>query len=210
METLQVLKQVALSVLARRKKWVLIAFLVSLGIFIPIAYRMSHEPPRFRTTATVLMETRPEGIALFREFAPFRPLEVQLAILKSRGLSEAVVESLPRNSVEDLVQNPYTVDYATIFQNWVRRLRGEEVAVESPQRRALNELRASRLQFRPVGNTGIVEVSAEASQPRVAMDIANTFVEVLVSRTRSFNVEDSRSSREFLEQQQTQIGKQLN
>jgi polysaccharide biosynthesis transport protein len=210
METLQVLKQVALSVLARRKKWVLIAFLVSLGIFIPIAYRMSHEPPRFRTTATVLMETRPEGIALFREFAPFRPLEVQLAILKSRGLSEAVVESLPRNSVEDLVQNPYTVDYATIFQNWVRRLRGEEVAVESPQRRALNELRASRLQFRPVGNTGIVEVSAEASQPRVAMDIANTFVEVLVSRTRSFNVEDSRSSREFLEQQQNQIGKQLN
>jgi capsular exopolysaccharide synthesis family protein len=210
MEMLQVLKQVALSVFARRKKWVLIAFLAAVAVFVPVAYRMSHEPPRFRTTATILMETRPEGVALFREFAPFRPLEVQLAILRSRGLSEAVVESLPRNSVEDLVQNPYTVDYTSVVQNWIRRLRGEEVVVESPQRRALNELRSSRLQFRPVGATGIVEVSAEASQPRVAMDIANTFVEVLVSRTRSFNVEDSRTSREFLEQQQTQIGKQLN
>ena len=210
MDILKVLKQVALSVLARRKKWVLIAFCVALGLFVPVAYRMSHEPPRFRTSATILMETRPEGIALFREFAPFRPLDVQLAILKSRGLSEAVVESLPRNSVEDLVQNPYTVDYMSMIQNWMRRLRGEEIVVESPQRRALSELRASRLQFKPVGNSGIVEVSAEASQPRVAMDIANTFVEVLVSRTRSFNVEDSKTSREFLEQQQTQIGKQLN
>jgi capsular exopolysaccharide synthesis family protein len=209
MDMLKLLKQVALSVLARRKKWVLIAFFAALGLFVPVAYRMSHEPPRFRTTATILMETRPEGIALFREFAPYRPLEVQLAILKSRGLSEAVIESLPRNSVEDLVQNPYTVDYMSMIQNWLRRLRGEEIAVESPQRRALGELRSSRLQFRPVGATGIVEVSAEASQPRVAMDIANTFVEVLVSRTRSFNVEDSKTSREFLEQQQSQIGKQM-
>jgi capsular exopolysaccharide synthesis family protein len=209
MDILKVLKQVALSVLARRKKWVLVAFFAALGLFVPVAYRMSHEPPRFRTSATILMETRPEGVALFREFAPFRPLEVQLAILKSRGLSEAVVESLPRNSVEDLVQNPYTVDYMIMIQNWLRRLRGEEIVVESPQRRALNELRLSRLQFRPIGTTGIVEVSAEASQPRVAMDIANTFVEVLVSRTRSFNVEDSKTSREFLEQQQNQIGKQL-
>jgi succinoglycan biosynthesis transport protein ExoP len=209
MDILKVLKQVALSVLARRKKWVLVAFFAALGLFVPVAYRMSHEPPRFRTSATILMETRPEGVALFREFAPFRPLEVQLAILKSRGLSEAVVESLPRNSVEDLVQNPYTVDYMIMVQNWLHRLRGEEIVVESPQRRALNELRLSRLQFRPIGTTGIVEVSAEASQPRVAMDIANTFVEVLVSRTRSFNVEDSKTSREFLEQQQNQIGKQL-
>ena len=209
MDILKVLKQVALSVLARRKKWVLVAFFAALGLFVPVAYRMSHEPPRFRTSATILMETRPEGVALFREFAPFRPLEVQLAILKSRGLSEAVVESLPRNSVEDLVQNPYTVDYMIMIQNWLHRLRGEEIVVESPQRRALNELRLSRLQFRPIGTTGIVEVSAEASQPRVAMDIANTFVEVLVSRTRSFNVEDSKTSREFLEQQQNQIGKQL-
>jgi polysaccharide biosynthesis transport protein len=209
MNNVQVLKQIALSVFARRKKWVLLVSLLGVALFMPIAYMASKEPPRHRTVSTVLMETRPDRAPLFQEFSPFRPLDVQLAILRSRSLSEAVVESLPRNSVDDLVQNPYSVDYNLEFQNWIRRLRGEEVVVESPQRRALNELRSSRVRFRPVGESGIVEITAEASQPRVAMDIANTYIEVLVSRTRSFNVEDSKTTREFLEQQQSQIGKIL-
>jgi succinoglycan biosynthesis transport protein ExoP len=207
MNNVQILKQIALSVFARRKKWVLLVSFLGVALFMPVAYVMSKEPPRHRTVATILMETRPDRAPLFQEFSPFRPLDVQLAILKSRSLSEAVVESLPRNSVEDLVQNPYSVDYNLEFQNWIRRLRGEEVVVESPQRRALSELRSSRVRFRPLGESGIVEITAEASQPRVAMDIANTYIEVLVSRTRSFNVEDSKTTREFLEQQQSQIGK---
>ena len=210
MNNVQVLKQIALSVFTRRKKWVLLVSLLGVVVFMPIAYLTSKEPPRHRTISTILMETRPDRAPLFQEFSPFRPLDVQLAILRSRSLSEAVVESLPRNSVDDLVQNPYSVDYNLEFQNWIRRLRGEEIVVESPQRRALNELRASRVKFRPVGESGIVEITAEASQPRVAMDIANTYIEVLVSRTRSFNVEDSKTTREFLEQQQAQIGKTLN
>jgi polysaccharide biosynthesis transport protein len=209
MNNVQILKQIALSVLARRKKWVLLVSLLGVALFMPIAYMMSKEPPRHRTVSTVLMETRPDRAPLFQEFSPFRPLDVQLAILRSRSLSEAVVESLPRNSVDDLVQYPYSVDYNLEFQNWIRRLRGEEVVVESPQRRALNELRSSRVRFRPLGESGIVEITAEASQPRVAMDIANTYIEVLVARTRSFNVEDSKTTREFLEQQQSQIGKVL-
>lgn len=209
MNNVQILKQIALSVFSRRKKWVLLVSLLGVALFMPVAYVMSKEPPRHRTVATILMETRPDRAPLFQEFSPFRPLDVQLAILRSRSLSEAVVESLPRNSVDDLVQNPYSVDYNLEFQNWIRRLRGEEVVVESPQRRALNELRASRVRFRPLGESGIVEITAEASQPRVAMDIANTYIEVLVSRTRSFNVEDSKTTREFLEQQQSQIGKTL-
>ncbi len=210
MNNAQILKQIALSVLSRRKKWVLLVSLLGVALFMPIAYVMSKEPPRHRTVSTVLMETRPDRAPLFQEFSPFRPLDVQLAILRSRSLSEAVVESLPRNSVEDLVDNPYSVDYNLEFQNWIRRLRGEEVVVESPQRRALNELRSSRVRFRPVGESGIVEITAEASQPRVAMDIANTYIEVLVSRTRSFNVEDTKTTREFLEQQQAQTTKTLN
>jgi polysaccharide biosynthesis transport protein len=209
MNNVQILKQIALSVFTRRKKWVLLVSLLGVALFMPIAYMMSKEPPRHRTVSIILMETRPDRAPLFQEFSPFRPLDVQLAILRSRSLSEAVVESLPRNSVDDLVQNPYSVDYNLEFQNWIRRLRGEEVVVESPQRRALTELRNSRVRFKPLGEAGIVEITAEASQPRVAMDIANTYIEVLVSRTRSFNVEDSKTTREFLEQQQSQIGKIL-
>lgn len=155
MNNAQILKQIALSVLTRRKKWVLLVSLLGVVLFMPVAYVMSKEPPRHRTVSTVLMETRPDRAPLFQEFSPFRPLDVQLAILRSRSLSEAVVESLPRNSVEDLVDNPYSVDYNLEFQNWIRRLRGEEVVVESPQRRALNELRNSRVRFRPADLIGI-------------------------------------------------------
>jgi len=74
--------------------------------------------------------------------------------------------------------------------------RGQEVLVESPQRRALSELQNARVRFTPQGPTGIVEVTAEASKPRVALDIANTYIEVLLSRTRSFNVDDTKVTRE--------------
>ena len=79
--------------------------------------------------------------------------------------------------------------------------------VESPQRRALAELQQARVRFTSGGvDTGIVFVSAEATKPRVALDIANTYIEVLISRTRSFNVDDTRATREFLEQQYSQLG----
>jgi len=200
-----VLKQVALSVLARRKKWVLLVSLLALCLALPVAYVMSKEPPRFRTHALILIESRPDRTPLFQEFSPFRPLAVQLAILNSRSLAESVIEALPRGSVEDLVQNPYDRDWVLEFQNSIRRLRGQEVVVESPQQRALSELQSTRIRFNAQGPSGIVGVQAEASTPRVALDIANTYIEVLLSRTRSFNVDDTKVMREYLEQQLAQV-----
>ena len=209
MDTVSLIKQTIRSVLSRRKKWVLLATIVALALFLPIAYAMSVEPPRFRTSATILIENRPDRTPVFQEFSPFRPLAVQLAILRSRSLAESVIETLPRASVEDLIENPYYRDYAEEVNNWFRRLRGQEPLVESPQRRALAELQRARVRFIPQGPTGIVVVSAEASKPRVALDIANSYIEVLVSRTRSFNVDDTKVTREYLEQQHAQVTQAL-
>ena len=54
---------------------------------------------------------------------------------------------------------------------------------------------------------GIVTISAQASTPQVAIDLVNTYVEVLLSRTRAFNVDDARVTREFLEQQAAEVKK---
>ena len=129
MDKLIIVKQVAQSVLSRRKKWVALTVLVALAVFIPIAWMASKEPPRFRTAATILIENRPDKTPLFQEFSPFRPLAVQLAILRSRSLGEAVIETLPRASVEDLIENPYYRDYVQELQNTIRRLRGQEIQV---------------------------------------------------------------------------------
>ena len=208
MDILTALKQVALSLFARRKKWVILATTLALVVCMPTAYLLSKEPPRYRTVATVFLESK-AGTPLFQEFSPIRPLPVQMAILQSRILAQSVIEALPRSSVDDLISNPYDVDYQVEIQNWFRRLRGLPPIVESPENRALQELRNARVTFIPLATTGIVQIRAEASNPRAALDMANTYIEILLARTRAFNIDDAKSTREYLTQQRTQVGEAL-
>jgi len=207
-DILTIVKQVALSLFARRKKWIILTSALTLALFLPVAYLMSKEPPRYRTSTMIFLESRAPS-SLFQEFSPGRPLSVQLAILQSGILAQSVVEALPRASVSDLIDNPYSQDYWLDFQNRLRRLRGLPPIVESPERRALAELRYARVSFNPMGPSGLVEIRAEASNPRVALDIANTYVEVMLARTRSFNVDDAKGTREYLAQQNAQVSEQL-
>src|SRR6266481_2337084 len=215
MDTRTLLVQLARSLFARRKKWIVLTTLASLTLLVPAAYLLSKEPPRYQTVATVLIENKADRAPVFQEFSPYRPLPVQLAILQSRLLAASVVEALPRAVVDDLTHNPYGRDYWGEFQEWIRRLRSKESPltsppVTSPQRRAVAELQRDRVRFVPQpGNSGIVEILAEASQPQLALDIANTYIEVLLARTRSFNVDDAKSTREYLSQQTAQVSDAL-
>ncbi len=212
MDTRTVIKQVAISLFARRKKWICLTTLAALVLLVPIAYVLSKEPPRYRTTATILIDNKAERAPVFQEFAPSRPLPVQMAILQSRLLATSVVEALPATSVEDLLHNPYGRDYLGELMEWIGRLRGKEAAAAAPpsaHRRAVAELRRDRVRFTSLGTSGIVEIQAEASQPQIALDIANTYIEVLLARTRSFNVDDAKSTREYLSQQTGQVSDAL-
>lgn len=210
MDTRTVVKQVAVSLFARRKKWIALTILAALVMLVPAAYLLSKEPPRYRTTATILIENKADRAPVFQEFSPHRPLPVQLAILQSRLLAATVVESLPKASLEDLIHNPYGRDYVGDIMGWVARLRGQEPAAATPHRQAVAELRRDRVRFvNHPGNAGIIEIQAEASQPQIALDIANTYIEVLLARTRSFNVDDAKSTREYLSQQTNQVSDTL-
>jgi capsular exopolysaccharide synthesis family protein len=208
MDIVSTLKQVAMSLFVRRKKWIILTTAAALALLLPVAYLVSREPPRYQTTGMIFLESK-AGTPLFQEFSPFRPLAVQLAILQSKILAQSVIEALPRSSVEDLIANPYSSDLRVDVQNWFRRLRGIAPIVDSPEVRALEELRGARVAFFPHGATGIVQIRADASNPRVALDIANTYIEVMLARTRSFNVDDAKSTREYLTQQSSQVGEAL-
>ena len=209
MDILLTLKQLAISLFRRRKRWIVLATGLALVMLLPAAYMLSKEPPRFRTSAMVFLESKVDKVSLFPELSLYRPMPVQLALLQSRALAEAVIEALPRASVAELIENGYSRDYWLELQNWWRQLRGQELVVESPQRRALMELQRARVRFN-ARQDGIVDIVAEASDPRVALDIANTYVDVLVSRTRSFNIDDAKSTREYLTQQTGQVSEALN
>jgi succinoglycan biosynthesis transport protein ExoP len=210
MDTATVIKQVALSLFARRKKWLVLTTLAALALLVPTAYYLSREPPRYRTAAMILIESKAGREPVFQEFSPNRPLPVQMAILQSRLLAASVVEALAKPSVEDLLHNPYGRDYLGDLLNLLSRLRGREPASPTPQSRAVAELRRDRVKFiSQGGNSGIVEIQAEASQSQIALDIANTYIEVLLARTRSFNVDDAKSTREYLSQQTVQVSDAL-
>jgi polysaccharide biosynthesis transport protein len=205
---LALLKRIGLGVVRRRKRLVLLFAAAGIFFFVPAAYYFSKEPPRFRSYATLLLEARPSQVPVFQEYAPVRPLPVQLAILKSRSLAEGVLDTLPKTALQDLIESPYHVDYAGKLTDAYKRLRGFPIELPSPRRRALGELQQARMRFES-RNDGIVELSAEASKPQLAVEIVTTYVDVLLSRTRTFNIDDARTSREFLEQQLAEIKKTL-
>src|SRR5258706_15438135 len=107
MDTKTAIKQVALSLFARRKKWIGLTTLAALALLLPAAYVLSKEPPRYRTSSTILIENKADRAPVFQEFTPVRPLPVQLAILQSRLLAASVIEALPKSAIDDLVHNPY-------------------------------------------------------------------------------------------------------
>jgi polysaccharide biosynthesis transport protein len=206
LHALEIANRLVRGILRRHKRLAGICALLASVIFMPAAYFSSEQPPRFMTSAVVLLEARPDRVPLFQEFSPSRPLPVQLAILQSRNLAEIVLDQLPRASFRDLTEHPYRVDYRAALKNRYLRLIGREPEVESPQRRALAELQKARMTF-DLSRDGIVTISAQASTPQVSIDLVNTYVEVLLSRTRSFNVDDARVTREFLEQQVAEVKK---
>ena len=197
-------------ILRRRKRLAVITSLVALVVLLPVAYYASKQPPRYRSGAVVLLEARPERVPVFQEVLPGRPLPVQLAILNSRSLAEAVVESLPKASLQELIETSYQVTFLESVNNVYLRWRGIEPFTPTPTRRALAELQRQRVTFTPwPDRSGIVTIAGEASRPNVAVDIVNTYLEALIARTRSFNVDDARVSREFLEQQLTDVKRSM-
>src|SRR3990172_10645740 len=105
MDILMTFKQLALSLFSRRKRWVVLATGLALVLLLPAGYLLSKEPPRFRTTAVVFLESKVDRISLFQEFSS-RPMPVQMALLQSRALAEAVLAALPRASVAALIPAP--------------------------------------------------------------------------------------------------------
>src|SRR6266446_9043585 len=113
----QLLMRLGQGVYRRWKLLALFSFATTLIIALPATYYLSKAPPRFRASATVLLASRPDSVPLFQEFSPFRPLAVQLAILKSRSVADRVLEKLPGVAVQDLIESPNRVDYFGAIHN---------------------------------------------------------------------------------------------
>jgi len=180
-------------------RWRLVA-IVFVAFALPVtAYALVFIPKTYEAVAKIFLEDpRRVSAGLMRDWMPTSDASFQLAILKSRSLAEAVVENLPRETTEELLARGMHRDYLLDARNLTRRIIGRESIVYSPQQRAVTELQTARVTFNPLPS-GEVEIRAIAYSPRVAMDLANTYVDVLQTRSRSNIRDDARASREFIE-----------
>ena len=182
-------------ILAHRWKIVLLGFL---AVAVPtIAWTIMASEDTYDASATlfILKEDKDDPL---KEFTSSEVNALYSVVLRSRSLAQNVVETLPRESREDLSRRIGFSDYMLLVTNQIRRWRGENIVVYSPTESAIRELQESRMRFtREKGGTLIV--TATAFSPRAAVDIANTYVEVLLSRSSAYARQQARSTRELLE-----------
>src|SRR4029450_2757657 len=156
------LERLVRGVIRRRKRLFLIASLIALGALVPAAFILSKEPQRYRATAVVLLEARPDRVPVFQDMSPNRPFPVQMAILSSRSLAETVVENLPKASLQELLDTSFQTNFLdsllSAYQGW----RGIEPPAPNPKRRALAELQRARVSFQTwPDKSDIITISAE-------------------------------------------------
>ncbi len=193
----------------RHKRLVVIIFLALAIPSLTVVYLTSR--PLYVSTATIAIESSPlDQSPLFKDLARRDTIATYLVLLKSRSFSEGVVEALPKESYEELLTESQYTDYILAVSNWFKRRVAMPPTVLSPQQRAVSELQNARMDFDQVRDApGILTIKGSASKPRVAMDLVNTHIQVLLNRTRSSNQEEVRKAREFLEQQVQQIKESL-
>src|SRR5262245_56937380 len=167
-----------------RKRWWVILGLFLL-VVVPGAVLVYSTTPRLYEASATLFFEEPKGEhPLLRGLAPPDESAVNLAILRSRALAQAVVDVLPREGKEELLRRSRWADLSDRAHNALRRFMGQDVVVHSAQELALMEVQQARMSF-IVMKDGTVTVTAMAFNPRVATDLANTYVDVLLARTSS-------------------------
>ena len=157
----------------------------------------------YEASSTLFLLPEKSDPVFLRDFLSPEVNALYHVILKSRSLAQAVTEALPKESRDELSRRIGVQDYVLVAMNHIRRWRGQDVVVYSPSELAIRELQDARMAFN-IAKDGTVTITATAFHPRVAVDLANTYVEVLLSRSSSFARQQARGTRELLENLLTQ------
>ncbi len=188
----------------RRHKFLVAAVFVGLAIPLLVVVYSTHTP-LYISTGTISIEPRFSPYPFFKEDFTNDNSATSLALLRSRSLSEAVVAALPKESFDELLSKPQYTDYRLVLTNMIKGWMGMPPTVLSPQQRAIAEVQNARMSFGRSPSEirespKIFDINATSSNPRVAMDLVNAYIQLLLNRTRTVHQEETRRAREFLEQ----------
>ena len=191
----------------RRHKLLVAATFLGIALpFLAVVYYTTS--PLYLSQALISVEPSAlSQIPFLREPPRDDAIASQLVLLKSRSLSEAVIEALPKDTLAELLAQPQYLGYYWLqITNRIKGWFGQPATVLSPHEQAVAELREARMEFLPLKEApNVFSISATATSPRVAVDLVNTHIQVLLSRSRSVDNQEAKKSREFLEVQYQQV-----
>ena len=137
--------RLARRVAANRWRLMLIIF-VAIAVPVIVGTLIATENT-YEASATLFLLPEKTDPGILREFSIPEVNALYQVILTSRTVAQGVVETLPKESRDELSRRIGVRDYLLIPMNQLRRWRGEEVIVYSPSELAIRELREARMNF---------------------------------------------------------------
>lgn len=185
----------------RRKLLVTGIFFILVTSLLVVIYLTSR--PAFVSKATISLESSPlDRVPQFTDFGRRDNVQTLLFLMRSRSFAEAVVEALPRDSFEELITHPRYTDHELALKNRIKGWLRMPLTIYSPKERAATELQNARIELAPIQSLPhLLTLAGSASDPRVAMDIVNAYVQTLLASTTSARQADILRGREVLEAQ---------
>lgn len=179
-----------------RRKWIVIAAFLS--VFISTVIFTLRTTPTYQAKSTVLVDTKGQkgnGLFLFDPvgMSYAKNLNNELEILKSRTLAGAVAEKLLDMKYHDARRT----EKITIVSASPEDEEGREFVSHSE---VIGRL-LSAVEFEPVRDSDVINITAKNSNPKDAALIANMYAEAYYERNLRSSRTKSRAARVFLENQ---------
>ena len=168
-----------------KHRWVIIQSVVIITLTVFIGSYM--QKPVYQAGVKILVQQSGTNIGVLSDLAKMGELT---------GVSRT---SNPISTQIELIKTRPIID-AVIKKLMLKDKKGDPLSYRS----ILNNM-----SVRPIRMTDIIQVNIQSTDPKKAMDIANTLGEVYVEHNQKLNQEEARKAKEFIESQLSQTGKEL-
>lgn len=174
----------------RKRIWLILGFAIAVAGFIYVM--QSRIVPMYRAAATLIIEPKETKLLSINDFygvdtAKDEYLQTQFEIMKSRSLSRRVVEQLGLIDDPEFATKPPKKPNFIVAQlrEWGLGTTAQPVtpaAPRDPVDRVVDAVQ-ERLIVAPVRSTQVVKISFDATNPDLAMRVANSFGEEYIEAT---------------------------
>ena len=176
-----------------RGKWIILAcMLIALNIAL---FNTMSEEPEYRASVSVFVNTQGQKASLLGglQVEESKNIGNELEMLRSRMVAESVAEQLMQDQYLD-EDNEQPIPILTHFNEQERKIQ------RSSKNAVINRLR-SAVSFTPRRESDFIAITARSTNNREAALIANTYAKVYHDRNFYLSRAQSRSVREFIEDQ---------